>query len=243
VGTRFTQGAAAVLVWADREARRFGHEYVGTEHILLGLLREGPGGAADVLRNLGADVGKVRQEVPRVVQTLPGADPVAPGRLPRSPRAARAIRHAVEEAGDLGRRAADTEHLLLGLLREPDGVAVQVLHNLGVAPAAVRAGVRRLAVDPTWLCRNGGAAAALARGVAAERAWAGLPALADALEEAGCEDPDVLAHLRRGSDHGCGPGGCRVLDRLLAAAPPVAGDPAPVTRAPGPAPKWWKCSG
>ncbi len=133
---RFTDRAHIVMRLADQEAKRFNHEYIGTEHILLGLIKEGSGVAAKVLKNLDVDLKKVRREVEKIVQ--PGPDPVTTGKLPQTPRAKRVIEFAIEEARDLNHNYIGTEHLLLGLLRENEGVGSQVLLNLGLNLEAVR---------------------------------------------------------------------------------------------------------
>src|SRR5262249_18007031 len=119
-----------------QEAQQFNHEYIGTEHILLGLVREGSGIAVRVLKNLDIDLRKVRVEVEKIVQS--GPDRVTMGKLPQTPRAKKVIEYAIEEARIFNHNYVDTEHLLLGLLREPDGVAGQVLRNLGLKLEDVR---------------------------------------------------------------------------------------------------------
>jgi len=136
---RFTDRARKVMALANQEAQRFNHEYVGTEHILLGLVKEGQGVAANVLHNLGIDLKKIRMEVEKIVKS--GPDMVTMGKLPQTPRAKKVIEFAIEEARNLGHNYVGTEHLLLGLLREHDGVAAQVLMNLGLKLDEVRAEV------------------------------------------------------------------------------------------------------
>src|SRR6476620_8550480 len=113
---RFTDRARKVMQLANQEAQRFNHEYIGTEHILLGLVKEGSGVAANVLKNLDVDLRKIRLEVEKIVQTGPGGRRVVLGRLPHTPRAQKAIEYAVEEARSLKHNHVGTEHLLLGLL-------------------------------------------------------------------------------------------------------------------------------
>src|SRR5215216_6630261 len=127
---RFTDRARKVMALANQEAQRFNHEYIGTEHILLGLVKEGTGVAANVLKNLDIDLKKIRQEVERIVQA--GPDMVTMGKLPQTPRAKKVIEYSIEEARNLNHNYVGTEHLLLGLLREQEGVAAQVLMNLGL---------------------------------------------------------------------------------------------------------------
>jgi ATP-dependent Clp protease ATP-binding subunit ClpC len=139
---RFTDRARKVMALANQEAQRFNHEYIGTEHILLGLVKEGSGVGANVLKNLGVDLRKVRLEVERLVRS--GPDMVTMGKLPQTPRAKKVIEYAIEEARNLNHNYVGTEHLLLGLLREHDGVAAQVLMNLSLKLEEVREEVLNL---------------------------------------------------------------------------------------------------
>src|SRR5947208_3485244 len=141
---RFTDRARKVMQLANQEAQRFNHEYIGTEHILLGLVKEGSGVAANVLKNLDIDLRKIRLEVEKIVQTGPGGEQVIPGKLPQTPRAKKVIEYAIEEARRLNHNYVGTEHLLLGLLREQEGVAAQVLMNLGLKLDDVRQEVMNL---------------------------------------------------------------------------------------------------
>ena len=141
---RFTDRARKVMQLANQEAQRFNHEYIGTEHVLLGLVKEGSGVAANVLKNLDIDLRRVRLEVERIVQPGPGGDQVVMGRLPHTPRAKKVIEYSVEEARNLNHNYVGTEHLLLGLLREQEGVAAQVLMNLGLKLEDVREEVLNL---------------------------------------------------------------------------------------------------
>ncbi|HUS44961.1 MAG TPA: ATP-dependent Clp protease ATP-binding subunit [Phycisphaerae bacterium] len=136
---RFTDRARKVMALANQEAQRFNHEYVGTEHVLLGLVKEGQGVAANVLHNLGIDLKKIRLEVEKIVKS--GPDMVTMGKLPQTPRAKKVLEFAIEEARNLGHNYVGTEHLLLGLLRENEGVAAQVLMNLGLKLDDVRSEV------------------------------------------------------------------------------------------------------
>lgn len=133
---RFTDRGRKVMQLANREAQRFNHEYIGTEHILLGLVKEGSGVAAQVLKNLDIDLSKIRLEVEKIVQS--GPDAVSMGKLPLTPRAKKVIEYAIEEARALNHSHVGTEHLLLGLLREEEAVAAQVLLNLGLRLGDVR---------------------------------------------------------------------------------------------------------
>jgi ATP-dependent Clp protease ATP-binding subunit ClpC len=139
---RFTDRARKVMQLANQEAQRFNHEYIGTEHILLGLVKEGSGVAANVLKNLDVDLRKIRLEVEKIVQS--GPDMVTMGKLPQTPRAKKVIEYAMEEARNLNHNYVGTEHLLLGLLREQEGVAAQVLMNLGLKLEDVREEVLNL---------------------------------------------------------------------------------------------------
>ena len=139
---RFTDRARKVMALANQEAQRFNHEYTGTEHILLGLVKEGSGVGANVLKNLEVDLRKVRLEVEKLVKS--GPNMVTMGKLPQTPRAKKVIEYAIEEARNLNHNYVGTEHLLLGLLREQDGVAAQVLMNLGLKLEEVREEVLNL---------------------------------------------------------------------------------------------------
>ena len=139
---RFTDRAWKVMQLANQEAQRFNHEYIGTEHVLLGLVKEGSGVAANVLKNLDVDLRKIRLEVEKIVQS--GPDMVTMGKLPQTPRAKKVIEYALEEAKNLNHNYVGTEHLLLGLLREQEGVAAQVLMNLGLKLEDVREEVLNL---------------------------------------------------------------------------------------------------
>ena len=133
---RFTDRARKVMQLANQEAQRFNHEYIGTEHVLLGLIKEGSGVAANVLKNLDVDLRKIRLEVEKLVQS--GPDMVTMGKLPQTPRAKKVIEYSMEEARNLNHNYVGTEHILLGLLREQEGVAAQVLMNLGLKLEEVR---------------------------------------------------------------------------------------------------------
>ena len=133
---KFTDRARKVMALAREEAKRFNHEYIGTEHILLGLVKEGSGVAANVLQNLDIDLKKIRMEVEKIVQA--GPDLVSVGQLPFTPRVKKVLEYAMEEAKSMGHNYIGTEHQLLGLLREREGVAAQVLLNLGIKLEGVR---------------------------------------------------------------------------------------------------------
>ena len=133
---RFTERARRVILLAKEEAKRFNHDYIGTEHLLLGLIREGEGVAAAVLMSLGLDPAKIRMEVEKLVQ--PGPSTAVSGDIPFTPKAKRAIELSMEEARQLGHNYIGTEHLLLGLIKEGEGVASEVLMNLGLDAGRVR---------------------------------------------------------------------------------------------------------
>lgn len=127
---RFTERARKILVLAKEEARRFNHDYIGTEHMLLGLIREGEGVACAVLQNLGVDLDRIRIEIEKLIS--PGSVAAVLGDIPFTPRAKKALELAAEEARSLGHNYIGTEHIFLGLLREEEGIASQVLFSLGV---------------------------------------------------------------------------------------------------------------
>ena len=126
---RFTDRARKIMQLANQEAQRLNHEYIGTEHILLGLIKEGSGVAANVLKNLDVSLHKAEELVKNIVQA--GPDMVTMGKLPQTPRAKKVVEYAIEEARNLNHSYLGTEHLLLGLLREKEGVASQVLNECG----------------------------------------------------------------------------------------------------------------
>jgi ATP-dependent Clp protease ATP-binding subunit ClpC len=133
---RFTDRAKKVMNLARQEAQRFNHEYLGTEHVLLGLVQEGSGVAANVLKNMGIELDKIRMEVEKIVKTGPSM--VTMGQLPFTPRAKKVLELSMEEASNLGHNYIGTEHLLLGLIKENQGIAAQVLLNLSVKLEDVR---------------------------------------------------------------------------------------------------------
>ena len=139
---RFTDRARKVMALANQEAQRFNHEYIGTEHILLGLVKEGSGVGATVLKNLDVDIKKLRLEVEKQVKT--GPDMVTMGKLPQTPRAKKVIEYAIEEARALNHNYVGTEHILLGLLRETEGIAAQVLMAVGLKLEEIRQEVLNL---------------------------------------------------------------------------------------------------
>src|SRR5437870_7750334 len=132
---KFTERARRVLTLAQEEALRFNHNYIGTEHLLLGLVREGEGVAAKVLANLGVELNKVRSAVEFIIGR---GDRAVMGEIGLTPRAKKVIELAVDEARRLGHHYVGTEHLLLGLVREGEGIAASVLESLGVNLERVR---------------------------------------------------------------------------------------------------------
>ena len=132
----FTDRARKVMALAHQEAQRFNHEYVGPEHILLGLMKEGSGVAANVLKNLNVDLRKLRLEVERIVGSGPSMSDV--GKLPLTDQCKRVLDYAADESRAQRVHYIGTEHLLLGLIREPDGPAPAALKAAGVNLAELR---------------------------------------------------------------------------------------------------------
>jgi ATP-dependent Clp protease ATP-binding subunit ClpC len=133
---RFTERARQVVMLAQDEARRLKHNYIGTEHLLLGLIREEEGLASRVLKTFGLEVEPVRSEVARMVGI--GSEPVGDGQLQFTPRVREVLDLSQREAFSLGHNYIGTEHLLLGLVREGQGVANHVMNGYGARPEAVR---------------------------------------------------------------------------------------------------------
>jgi ATP-dependent Clp protease ATP-binding subunit ClpC len=132
---KFTERARRVLSLAQEEAQRFQHNYIGTEHLLLGLVRDGEGVAAVVLSNLGVELNKVRDTVEAIIGR---GDRIVLGEIGLTPRAKKVIELAVDEARRLNHHYIGTEHLLLGLVREGEGIAAGVLESMGVNLERVR---------------------------------------------------------------------------------------------------------
>src|ERR1700678_3546783 len=138
---RFTDRARRVVPLAQEEAKRLDHNYIGTEHLLLGLIREGEGVGAKALESLGISLDAVRQQVEEII----GQGQQAPsGHIPFTPRAKKVLELSLREALQLGHNYIGTEHMLLGLVREGEGVAAQVLVSLGADLARVRQQVIQL---------------------------------------------------------------------------------------------------
>ena len=143
---RFTDRARRVVVLAQDEAKMRNHNYIGTEHILLGLIHEGEGVAAKALEQMGISLEAVREQVEEIIghgQTQPT------GHIPFTPRAKKVLELSLREALQMNHSYIGTEHILLGLIREGEGVAAQVLIKLG-AEAALRRGSRSLQEPPRW---------------------------------------------------------------------------------------------
>tara|TARA_Y100001968_G_scaffold330294_1_gene381736 strand:+ start:2766 stop:5345 length:2580 start_codon:yes stop_codon:yes gene_type:complete len=150
---RFTEKAIKVIMLAQEEARRLGHNFVGTEQILLGLIGEGTGVAAKVLKSMGVNLKDSRVEVEKIIGRGSGFVAVE---IPFTPRAKRVLELSLEEARQLGHNYIGTEHLLLGLIREGEGVAARVLENLGVDLSKVRTQVIRMLGETAEVTAGGG---------------------------------------------------------------------------------------
>ena len=150
---RFTEKAIKVIMLAQEEARRLGHNFVGTEQILLGLIGEGTGVAAKVLKSMGVNLKDARIEVEKIIGRGSGFVAVE---IPFTPRAKRVLELSLEEARQLGHNYIGTEHLLLGLIREGEGVAARVLENLGVDLSKVRTQVIRMLGETAEVSSGGG---------------------------------------------------------------------------------------
>lgn len=148
----FTPRAQQVLTLARREADRFNHNFVGTEHLLLGLIALGHGTAVNVLGKMGLDLENVRMEVEKQVGTGPDQKPV--GNIPYTPRVKKVLALAAKEARSLNHTYVGTEHILLGVLSEGDGVAARVLKNLGVDIEVTRNHILR-ELDPNFVAAPG----------------------------------------------------------------------------------------
>src|SRR6266699_5267002 len=145
---RFTSRARAIVVLAQVEARAFNHNYIGTEHLLLGLIKEGEGVAVQALQALGVNLATIRQQVEEKIDAGTQAR-AASGHIPFTPRAKKILEFSLREALQLGHNYIGTEHILLGLIREGEGegVAVEVLVNLGANLKRVRQEVIQLQAD------------------------------------------------------------------------------------------------
>ena len=139
---KFADRVRKVMQLANQEAQRFNHEYIGSEHILLGLIKDKGCVGSRVLDKLGIDLRKVRLEVERLVQS--GPDMVTMGKLPQTPRAKKVIEYAFDEATNMKHAYVNTEHILLGLYREAEGIAGQILRNLGITQPNLYKEVRQM---------------------------------------------------------------------------------------------------
>src|SRR5271157_3903566 len=148
----FTPRAQQVLVLARKEAERFNHNYVGTEHLLLGLIKLGQGVAVNVLQKMGLDLERVRMEVEKHRGSHPETNII--GNIPYTPRVKKVLALAGKEAQALNHSYVGTEHILLGLLREGDGVAARVLKSLEVDPARTRQEILK-ELDPHFTAEEG----------------------------------------------------------------------------------------
>jgi len=184
---RFTNRARRVVVLAQEEARLLNHNYIGTEHLLLGILAEGDGTAARALDELGISLDIARQQVEHLVGT--GQNPARSGHIPFTPRAKKVLELSLREALQLGNNYIGTEHILLGLIREGHGVAVQVLTQLAGDVSVVRMHVVRLA--PGGPGRAGEEPAA----TAAEAATAARLGIRALLEDISRRLANIEAHL------------------------------------------------
>jgi ATP-dependent Clp protease ATP-binding subunit ClpC len=133
---RFTERAREVVVLAQEEARRLQHNYIGTEHLLLGLLREEEGLAARVLESLDVTADDVRAEIARIIGR--GEEPVSTGQIPFTPRAKKALERSLREALAMNHKHIGTEHVLLGVVGDEDAVAARILSHLGASAEQVR---------------------------------------------------------------------------------------------------------
>jgi ATP-dependent Clp protease ATP-binding subunit ClpA len=177
---RFTERARRVVVLAQDEARTLNHDWIGTEHLLLGLIGEGGGVAARALESLGISLDTVRQQVEEIIGR---GEQAPPGHVPLTPRAKKVLELAFREARALGHGYTGTEHILLGLIREGDGVAAQVLVRLGADLTRAREQVSRLLQagqgDDDVLARVG----LLDRRLAAIERWVGMRPDLDDLDQ------------------------------------------------------------
>ncbi|MEN3283447.1 MAG: ATP-dependent Clp protease ATP-binding subunit ClpC, partial [Solirubrobacteraceae bacterium] len=162
---RFTERARQVVVLAQEEARTLKHNYIGTEHILLGLLREEEGLAARVLESLDITVERVRAQVVRIVGS---GEEVTSGQIPFTPRAKKVLELALREALSLGHNYIGTEHILLGLVRENEGVAARILLDFDADSEKIRNEVIRMLSGPGGRRQSGQGAGAAAAGTQGE---------------------------------------------------------------------------
>ena len=139
---KFSGQARKVMALANMEAQRLNHEFIGTEHMLLGVINEGSGSGANALKSLGIDLEKLQAEVKKILE--PGPDVVEAGRLPQTPHSKQVIEWAIEEANSFKHKYVGTGHMLLGLLRANDSATAKLLINKGLKLEDVRKEVLRL---------------------------------------------------------------------------------------------------
>ena len=151
---KFSERARRVLSLAQEEAQRFNHNYIGTEHVLLGFARETEGVAAKVLANHNVELSKIRSAVEFIIAR--GDRPISDDMIGLTPRAKKVIELAVDEARRLNHHYIGTEHILIGLMREGEGVAARVLENLGVDLTKVRTQVIRMLGETAEVAAGGG---------------------------------------------------------------------------------------
>jgi ATP-dependent Clp protease ATP-binding subunit ClpA len=151
---RFTDRARKVCQLANQEAQRLNHDTVGSDHLLLGIVKEGSGIGAHSLKELGLDVAKIRLAIEAI--NPPGADMVMMGKVPQNPSASSMLAHAIKEAREMNHDYVGTEHLLLGASAEKDGPAAAVFDRLSIKPEVIRGEVLRLML-PAEVMKNEGA--------------------------------------------------------------------------------------
>lgn len=138
----FTDRSRKVMQLANQEAQRLNHEYIGTEHVLVGMIKEGSGVAANAMKNLGLSLESIRAELDKVIK--PGPEMITMGKMPQTPRVRSGIERAMQEAARLGHHYVGTEHLLLGFIGDPEGVFTAVIETLGISSEEVRSEVEFL---------------------------------------------------------------------------------------------------
>jgi len=140
---RFTDRARKVMAYANQEAQRLNHEYIACEHLFLGIIKEGSGVASSVLRDNNVNLEQARLEIQKLVPAGPEIFSIC-SKLPNTPRAKKAIEAAINAARELNHNYVGTEHILLGILREGDNIATQVLEKMGLSGGAVKASILKI---------------------------------------------------------------------------------------------------
>jgi ATP-dependent Clp protease ATP-binding subunit ClpA len=227
---------------ARAEAERRGHEEINAEHLLLALTKQRSRVSVRILERVGVSVDYVQREMEWFLDSPLRVERHEASRMLLPSSADNAIQYGGDAARDLGDDSVRDEHFLLGLLRNLDeeDFAFRIWAELGVDGNAIGAAIPRerawrLEV-PGWLAWKEGTVGAIARSISDEQNWSGLPVLADALEEAGCKDQEVLDHLREMGSHPCRtelPSGCWVLNGLLAVVAELPADEPPRKA-------WWR---